>query len=123
MKRLTLSIAAAFALAGCRGVPQHAVPGCPHPLQVAFCKIENMRDGLALEKAQWRTEDDTTELRMQHAHAHAKATKHCVDAHVKHSVKQTAHVARQTAAGAGWTIKRVFCGPWRRPAPARRHHH
>ena len=129
MKRLThTAAAAAIATAvavssGCHCYPQQAVPGCPHPMQAAFCKIENMRDGLALEKAQWRTEDDTTELRLQHAHAKVKQTKHCVDAHAKHAVRQTAATVKQTTAVAGWSLRRVFCGPWRRPAPARHTRH
>lgn len=97
----------ALPMAGCRSAPQHAVPGCPHPLAAAFCKVEQFRDGLALEKAQWRTDDDTTELRLMHAKGQAARTTACVDAHVKHA----AHHAK---VGTKRTLRSVFCWPWRR---------
>lgn len=65
-------------LCGCMNTPQCAPPGCEHPVSIAYRKVEQFRDGLALEKAQWRSEHDTTELRLIHAHGHAKATTACV---------------------------------------------
>ena len=106
MTRLVMPLTAAVLLAGCMNAPQCAPPGCEHPVAIAYRKVEQFRDGLALEKAQWRSEHDTTELRLIHAHNHAEATADCV--------KQTAHRTKTHVFGgvrrAWWRIRpRWFC--------------
>ena len=90
---------------GCMHSPQSASPGCQHPIAIAYEKVEQFRDGMALEKAQWRSDHDTTELRLIHAHGHVKQTTQCV--------KNTTHCVKSRVFSkvhrAWWHIRPRWC--------------
>lgn len=58
---------------GCLNVPQHPVEGCVHPVAYTFERVEDLRDGIAMEYGQARFEDDTNELRIDMAKSHVAA--------------------------------------------------
>ena len=130
LARCALLTLALVALGGCHCTPQHPVAGFTHPAIGLRERLEDIGDGICLEKAHKRTIDNDFEMRGQQALDATKCVAGCTLAHaqrapatavclvhgagctLQHAACRTAAtgaaVTHHTLRGAGWKVSRFL---------------